>query len=101
MGRYDYAARALNADRPWRAGGVRAGADPQPDERGAEPSQGAGREVWPQAENDRPPEARGAPAAGGGRTSAGHRPQLQRQPVDDCEATGGVTLTRSEVTVRI
>jgi hypothetical protein len=86
MGRHHHIARAADADRARRAGGVRARPDQNPDRR----RPGAG--CRPGAENGPAAQAHPAPAARGDQTprqgpgTCRHWPQLQRQRRDDFPA---------------
>lgn len=70
---------AVDADRPRRAGGVRARANPRPHRRGTRPRKGAPAEPWPtlQAHNSLAAGRHLTPRAQ--RAAGRHRPQLQRQ----------------------
>ena len=52
LGRHDHGARPADADRPGRAGRVRARADPGPYKRRQDPCEGQGREIRPAAVPD-------------------------------------------------
>ena len=78
MGRHDDITRVADADRAWRAGGVRARFDPDAHRRRPGASRGARAENGPTVQTHRPPEARGDQAPEPRRDACRHRPQLQR-----------------------
>jgi hypothetical protein len=83
VGRYDYRARAFDADRPRRAGGVRARIDPRSHRRRPGAGQGARAELGPTLQAHPASAGRGDSPPRPGRTAQRHRSQLQRPPEHD------------------
>src|SRR5208282_4694040 len=86
MGRHDDRPRALDANCPRRAGGVRARIDPRPHQRRPRAGQGARAELGPTLQADPTSAERGDTPPRPGRDAHRHRAQLQRPPEHDFKA---------------
>jgi hypothetical protein len=81
-------ARAFDADRPRRAGGVRARVDPRPHRRRPGAGEGARAKLGPTFQAHPTPAQRSDSPPRPGRNAHRHRPQLQRSPEYDFPAHG-------------
>jgi hypothetical protein len=92
VGRHHNGARAFDADRARRAGGVREGIDPRPHRRRPGAGEGARAELGPTLQAHPAPAGRSGSPPRPWRTAQRHRPQLQRPPEYDFSIDG---VTRS------